>query len=260
MSISHEPFCKFRLTSSDVLLDGGCSGGTALLILVAISNCTGIGVEISCTRWAWAIKHSQSIMNSPSEKDLKVCFKQADILDYQNFNGITVLYMYDNAFDKSKYHLLAEALNRSTTLRCFISSVKLVDFQEFGLADVWSQDDSFDLKSVGGKCSRKLFIYNQNVNLNIEASIHPDMQNLLDIANSKEIRSAYVDESYHAWISSEEYIRNTKIPVDTHYMNQSVKLFNLLDKKSYFTNDSLARYYAEGSIIEADIGNRSKYR
>ena len=251
---------KLKLCESDVLLDGGCSGGTALLVLVALSGCIGIGIELDVNRWALATKHSQSLMANLNDYDFRVCFEHNDIFEYENFNGITVLYMFDCAFDKSNYPSLVKAICESKTLRCFVSSLKLDYYRNIGLAEAWHQSDTIEIQAIGGSCSRVLYIYCTNIDDGRYANvINEDIESLLKIAKNKEIRTKYVDDEYHAWSTFEEYIRTTKIPADEEYFKkQSNKLYKLLDNNSYYQNDSIKRFYEQGTLTETLITR--KYR
>ena len=83
-----------------MLFDAGCSGGTCLLVLICLSDCTGLGIDIDDNRIALANLHSKSIMENGGmhDKDIKVAFAFHDITVFKNLNAITVLYLYDSAF------------------------------------------------------------------------------------------------------------------------------------------------------------------
>ena len=64
-----------------MFLDAGSSGGTALLVLTCLTNCTGIGIDIDDNRIHLANFHSKSIMENSGmhDKDIKVAFAFHDI-------------------------------------------------------------------------------------------------------------------------------------------------------------------------------------
>lgn len=253
----------YRLCSTDVLLDVGCSGGTALIILTCLTNCTGIGIDIDDNRIALANLHSKSIMEKKTFiRDVNIAFEQRDISKFKNFNGFTVLYMYDCAFDKSYLGPVSSAINSSNALRCFITSTKLECFRSNGLSDKWTITDNIQITQVGGMCNRTLYIYTKNIATtdNDYCFIDVFVNNLINRATNELLRKEYVDEAFDTWLKSEDFIRQAKIPDDRQYCNkQATKLYDLLQNKTYFRNDCLSRFYCEESLTEY-AGTKCKYR
>lgn len=247
-----------------MLLDAGCSGGTGILVLTCLTNCTSIGIDIDDTRVALANLHSKSIMaNKRIDQDIKVCFAERDITQMQNLNGVTVLYLYDSAFDKRQHDLVVAAIVASDSLRCFISSQKIDFYRPLGLTDDWNQTDDVQMTQIGGNCERTLFIYSKCKETCDNGCSIPDefIANLLNCASNRELRREYVDTAHNTWLKSKDYIRSSKIPADKdHCIAQSHKLFNLLATKTYFTNSNIGRFHGQDTLTQELCHFRSKYR
>lgn len=256
------PLC--RLCNTDVVLDAGCSGGTAVLILTCLSNCTGIGIDIDDNRVALANLHSKSVMESTRiDKDLKVCFADGDVTHFKTLNGITVLYLYDCAFDKRQHGLVVAAINASYSLRCFTSSLDLRFFRSEGLDEVWDNTGDIHVSQIGGNCERKLYIYSKPNETDTNGSIIVEtfMAEMLKRAVNRELRKQYVDSAHNVWLKSKDFIRSSKIPPDTdHCIRQSFKLFTMLQNKTYYNNANVARFYGQGTLTLDPTHDRSKYR
>lgn len=247
-----------------MLLDAGCSGGTALIILACLSNCTGVGCDIDGNRIELANIHSKSIMEKKTfDQDVKVAFELNNITTFQNLNGITVLYMYDCAWNKSDLGLVVLAVNTSRSLRCFISSMDLDFYRSKGLNEEWDIEDVILIRQIGAKCQRILHIYTKTSETNMNDNIIIDdcIANLVNRASNEVLRKQYVDAACETWLKSKDYIRRVSIPHDKdHCIKQSVKLFNLLQNKTYCLNGSVSRFYGEESLTDCTVTNKAKYR
>lgn len=255
-------YCLCSLCSTDIFFDGGCSGGTCLFVVTCLSDCIGLGIDIDDNRIALANLHSKSVMESNSiDKDIKIAFAERDISLFQSFNGVTVLYLYDCAFDKRQNGLLVAAINATDSLRCFISSQSIDIYRSLGLIDVWKQTDDIHVTQIGGKTARKLCIYIKCVATTGSVKVDEFIEDMSVRASDATLRKAYLDSAHNTWLKSKDFIRSSKIPADTKYcIDQSYKLFDLLTSKTYFLNPNIARFYVEGTLKQ-DLNNwRSKYR
>ncbi len=78
-----------NITDQDVIFDAGCSGGRALMIMVALSNAkAGIGMEIDDNRYALANLHNHSLMKNHKDILLPVHFLHHDVTTLTTFEGV----------------------------------------------------------------------------------------------------------------------------------------------------------------------------
>lgn len=247
-----------------MLFDAGCSGGTCLLVLICLSDCTGLGIDIDDNRIALANLHSKSIMESKSiDKDIKVAFAERDVNQFQSFNGATVLYLYDSAFDKREHDLLVAAINATESLRCFIASQSIDIYRSLGLNDTWNQTDDVHVTQIGGNTERKLNIYSRCVKTsdNDCGIVDEFLAHMLLRASNSTLRKEYVDSAHDTWLKSKDFIRSSKIPGDPLYcIDQSGKLFELLKSKTYYLNGNIGRFYGQDTLVQEMSNLRQKYR
>ena len=233
-----------NITDQDVIFDAGCSGGGALMTMVALANAkAGIGMEIDDNRYAIANLHNHSLMKN-RDISVPVHFLHKDVTTLTTFEGITVLYMWDRAFVPSFYDNVAEAIRKSYSLRCLISEKKR-DFWEKLMIPLkeTSKVNTIDLTAIGGSCTDTLYVYE------IEPVCDPDLiekdesywilNDSIDIATNFDKRQQTASSKHSAWLNKKE--RKPKLNLYT-ILDQEENIQDLELMKTYYPNGRLKKY------------------
>jgi hypothetical protein len=220
-----------EITEKDVIFDCGASGGGALFQLVALTNCiAGIGIECSLIRSGFSVMHNIRAMKTFSGvNDIPVHFITGNFTNICSYEGITVLYAFDHAFDPKDFPYMAKAVNASRSIRCVLSTKNQKYFEDYGI-DI--ELDFTDVKkttisTISGKCTRTIYLYKPKLNRSFEEFENmkdPLIWDALEIARDRGRRICFSYQLYDTWhkeLSKKRLRKKVKIPSNSQDKRQN---------------------------------------
>ena len=222
----HSIVSHLNVTEDDVFMDIGSGSGVTLLRIAAISKCrAAIGIEIEPARHRLAML-SHFGLASTDQLSLNVTFDNDDILNFQNFNGVTKIFMFSAVFVPElmdKLSLIFNCTSGIITIACNH------DLKAYGYnVDYVKKTET--LGSFCGKINYQFHIFQKNdsvgcASLSESVGIR-SIQDIISVAVDEDMRKKKASDYHSNFLASnlttKVYKSNQSFPA------QSLELFTLL--------------------------------